>query len=588
MTQSFVYDLPFGAKRLPNGSTRFRIWAPSVKTLQLEFDDADPVAMSAEDGGWFVAEAPCPADAKYRYRLPDGLAVPDPVSKLQSGDVHGWSVVTDPALFQWRHDEWRGRPWHEAIVYELHPGLMGGFSGVADRLAELKSFGFTAIELMPIADFPGRHNWGYDGVLPYAPDEAYGTPDALKSLIDKAHGLGLMVFLDVVYNHFGPDGAYLHAYAKEFFDEGKHTPWGAAIDFRRDEVRDYFTHNALYWLNEFRFDGLRFDAVHAIAEPGFLPYLAREIRSGVEPGRFVHLVLEHEGNKASLLGGGAAKFDAQWADDAHHCLHVLLTGESEGYYEDYADAARLLAKCLGEGFAYQGQLSPRGHTRGEPSGDLPSTAFVYCLQNHDQIGNRAMGERLTVLANPEALRAAQALLLLAPMIPMVFMGEECGSTAPFLFFTDHNAELAELVREGRRKEFAHFAAFQDEKRREQIPDPNARTTFDASKPDPAEADPEISAHFKVLLGLRHRHIIPRLPGTVSISAIALGKTGVFARWQLGDGAELVLASNLGADPVMIEPVGGAMLFESAPGDAEALQDGSLRGRCTVALLQERT
>ncbi len=587
MEQSFDYRLPFGARYAPDGTT-FRIWAPSVAALDLVFDGSETVEMEAEDDGWWRAMVRCAPGRRYRYRLPDGLAVPDPASRLQSGDVHGWSVVVDPAAHVWHHGAWQGRPWHEAVVYEVHAGLMGGFSGIADRLETLRDIGFTAIEIMPVADFPGRHNWGYDGVLPYAPDEAYGSPEDLKALVDRAHGLGLMVFLDVVYNHFGPDGAYLHAYAKDFFDEDKHTPWGAAIDFRRPEVRDYFTQNALYWLHEYRFDGLRFDAVHAIEEPSYLPHLASEIRRSAEPGRFVHLILEHEGNKSSLLGGGPKKFDAQWADDAHHCFHVLLTGESEGYYADYQDAAGLLAKCLAEGFAYQGQVSPRGHRRGEPSGDLPTTAFVYCLQNHDQIGNRAMGERLTVLADPDALRAAQAVLLLAPMIPMLFMGEETGSTAPFLFFTDHNEELAGLVREGRRKEFAHFAAFQDARRRAQIPDPNAVATFEMSRPDWEDVDRETEAQMRVLLGLRHRHIIPRLPGTASLSAIPLAQSGVLARWQLGDGAELIIACNLGEAGVSVGPVGGAMLFESRQGDAEALREGSLRGRCTVALLQERT
>ena len=588
MASHFSHELPFGAQRAIDGSTRFRIWAPSVASMVLETDGGDATAMTAEEGGWFYCEVQCAPGTRYRYRLPDGLTVPDPASRRQSGDVHGWSVVIDAGAHEWHYGTWAGRPWHEAIVYELHAGLLGGFHGVAEKLESIRAFGFTAIEIMPIADFPGKHNWGYDGVLPYAPDEAYGTPGELKTLIDKAHGLGLMVFLDVVYNHFGPDGAYLHAYAKEFFDEGKHTPWGAAIDFRRPEVCGYFIQNALYWLNEYRFDGLRFDAVHAIDEPSFLPALARAIRRGVTPERFVHLILEHEGNKSSLLGGGAQRFDAQWADDAHHCFHVLLTGESEGYYEDFQDAAALLAKCLSEGFAYQGQKSPRGHVRGEPSGDLPASAFVFCLQNHDQIGNRAMGERLAVLADPEALRAAQAVLLLAPMIPMVFMGEEYGTAAPFLFFTDHNQDLAKLVREGRRKEFAHFAAFRDERRRAEIPDPNAPSTFELSIPDPTVADPEIEAHFRVLLGLRHRHIIPRLPGTVSIFASPLAVSGVLARWQLGDGAELIIACNLGATELAIEQTGGSMLFESQVGDAEALLDGRLRARCTVALLQERS
>ena len=325
----FAHPLPFGAERAANGTTRFRIWAPSVATLTLEIDGGASRDMMRSADGWFETSLKSDAGTRYRYRLPDGLCVPDPASRRQSGDVHGWSVVIDPTAHEWHATSWTGRPWNEAVVYELHAGAMGGYRGISEKLETLRDLGFTAIELMPIADFPGRHNWGYDGVLPYAPDEAYGTPGELKTLIDRAHGLGLMVMLDVVYNHFGPDGAYLHAYAKEFFDEGKHTPWGAAIDFSRPEVSDYFIQNALYWLMEYRFDGLRFDAVHAIEEPGFLPTLAGTIRSHVEPGRHVHLVLEHEGNKASLIGGGAEKFDAQWADDAHHCLHVLLTGDTK-------------------------------------------------------------------------------------------------------------------------------------------------------------------------------------------------------------------------------------------------------------------
>ncbi len=582
----FAHKLPFGAEAQDDGTTLFRIWAPSVQALEIEIQSADTEPMIRGEDGWFEQRIPCGAGTRYRYRMPDGLTVPDPASRRQDGDVHGWSVVIDPQAHEWRNAAWNGRPWREAIVYELHAGAMGGFSGVTGQLERLRDLGFTTVEIMPIADFPGRHNWGYDGVLPFAPDEAYGTPAELKTLIDHAHGLGLSVMLDVVYNHFGPDGAYLHAYAKQFFDEGKHTPWGAAIDFTRPEVSDYFIQNALYWLNEYRFDGLRFDAVHAIAEPGFLPKMAKDIRAGIEPGREIALVLEHEGNKSSLLHG---QFDAQWADDAHHCFHVLLTGETEGYYEDFANPADKLARCLREGFAYQGETSPHsGNPRGEPSGDLPTTAFVYCLQNHDQIGNRAMGERLTQLADPEALAAATALLLLAPMIPMVFMGEEFGSRAPFLFFTDHNPDLAKLVREGRRKEFAHFAAFADPHRREQIPDPNASETFALSVPDAADGDPTVTALYKVLLGLRTRHIVPRIDGCSSIGANAIGESGVLARWTMGDGAELILATNFGSEALPTEPVDGPMLFESRAGDAEAVRGGSLPARTTVAFLLERT
>jgi malto-oligosyltrehalose trehalohydrolase len=585
MAVSFAHRLPFGAELRPDGTTHFRLWAPSVVEVRLEIEGLAALGMRQEAGGWHVADAPCGAGARYRFRLPDGTCVPDPASRLQDGDVHGRSVVVDARAHEWQFTLWRGRPGHEAVVYELHAGALGGFRGVSARLEALRDLGITAIELMPIADFPGDRNWGYDGVLPFAPDESYGTPGELKALIDRAHGLGLMVFLDVVYNHFGPDGNYLHAYAEAFFDPGTHTPWGAAIAFRRREVRDFFIHNALYWLNEYRFDGLRFDAVHAITPQDFLGELAHAIRDGMEPDRHVHLILEHEGNRASLLMPGA--FDAQWADDAHHCLHVLLTGDHEGYYADYPNPAEQLARCLAEGFFYQGQPSPRGHRRGEPSGDLPPTRFVFCLQNHDQIGNRAFGERLTMLADPDALLAAQALLLLAPQIPMLFMGEEFGSHAPFLFFTDHTAELAKLVRDGRRKEFAHFAAFADASKREQIPDPNAPETFALSFPDPADTDERTLSQTRTLLALRHWLLMPRLPGTRSLYAGAVGTTGVLARWSMGDGAELVLVSNLGADVLAVDGVDGTLLFESRAGDASSVRDGRLPVNSTVAFLLER-
>ena len=582
MAASFAQPLPFGATPRPDGSTRFRLWAPSVVGVAVQLDDGTTVPMQEEGGGWHVAELPCGPGTRYRYRLPDGMLVPDPASRLQHGDVHGWSVVVDPRAHEWHFGNWRGRPWHEAVIYELHAGALGGFRGVSEKLEGLRDLGITAIELMPIADFPGAHNWGYDGVLPFAPDEAYGSPDELKAMIDRAHALGLMVILDVVHNHFGPDGNFLPVYAEAFFDEGVHTPWGAAIAFGRREVREFFTQNALYWLNEYRFDGLRFDATHAIAPQQALLDLAEGIRGGVDPDRYVHLILEHEGNRASLLG--ERRFDAQWADDFHHCVHVLLTGETEGYYRDYPDPAGKLAVALREGFVYQGQVSPRGKTRGEHSTDLPPTCFVFCLQNHDQIGNRAFGERLTLLADAEALRAAQALLLLSPYIPLLFMGEEYGSGAPFLYFTDHNPELARLVREGRRKEFAHFAAFADERQRERIPDPNAPGTFAMSIPDPTDADPRTLAQTRLLLDLRARHIAPRIPGARSLMAGPLGDTGVLARWVMGDGDELAIACNLGATPLPIDPVAGPTLFESRNGDADAVCAGRLPARCTVAFL----
>ena len=574
-TRSYVHTLPFGATLQADGTTQFRIWAPSTSSLTLEIEGQAALGLKARDG-WFEASCPAPAGTRYQFRLPDGLAVPDPASRLQAPDVHDASVVMDPAAYQWRNSAWQGRPWHEAVIYELHPGTCGGFSGIRQQLPELARLGVTAIELMPIADFPGERNWGYDGVLPFAPDTSYGTPDELRALVDDAHGLGLTVMLDVVYNHFGPDGAYLHVYAKPFFRDDISTPWGAAIDFRRPEVREYFTQNALYWLMEFRFDGLRFDAVHAISEESFLEELAATIRRTVEPERHVQLVLEHENNRAALLRPAAQgrQFDAQWADDLHHCLHVLLTGEREGYYEDFQDTTAQLATCLQDGFVYQGQASPHlGRPRGEPSTDLPPTAFVVCLQNHDQIGNRAMGERLTVLADPDALKAATALLLLSPFIPMLFMGEEWGARNPFLFFTSHNDELAQLIRDGRRAEFKGFSAFQDEVRRASIPDPNAAATFEASRPD--QADPDRLEYMRVLLELRQKHIVPGIPGCRSAGATVLAPGAVQAAWQLGTGQRLTITLNLGPEPAMIAGAGDVLFASPGAGSGPVPSNGVL-------------
>jgi len=587
MSGHYAYKLSFGAALQGDGSTEFRLWAPACESMEIVLRDQPPQPMQAAGDGWFAATLPALAGARYKFRMPDGLEVPDPASRLQDGDVHGWSVVIDPAEHEWHNTDWTGRPWHEAVIYELHPGLMGGFVGIADRLEGLRDLGFTAVELMPVNDFPGDRNWGYDGVLPYAPDTSYGTPGELKTLVDRAHGLGLTIYLDVVYNHFGPDGAYVHAYAgNKFFDEAKHTPWGAAIAHERPQVRDYFIQNAIYWIMEYRFDGLRFDALHAVLDKSFPDDLAVSIRAAAEPGRHIHLIMEHEDNYSDHLAPG--RMDAQWADDTHHCLHVLLTGETEGYYTDYQDAAVKLARALSEGFVFQGEKNHTGNVRGHPSKHLPPTSFIIFLQDHDQIGNRAMGDRLTTLADPEALRAATALLLLAPQIPMLFMGEEYGTNAPFLFFTDHHDELADMVREGRRKEFAGFASFADETRRAQIPDPNSPDTYQLSRPETGDRDSETVANLRVLLGLRHRHIVPRILGATSLGASPLGNAGVIARWAMGDGAELVIATNFGAALLPVDLVDGPVLFESHPGDAAHFADGQLPPRSTVAYLLERT
>ena len=579
------WRLSFGANLIEPGRTRFRIWAPAQKAMSVALDGKPPLAMRGGDAGWFELDVDCGAGTRYSYVLPDGRRVPDPAARAQAGDVHGASIVVDPQSYQWRDQEWRGRPWTEAIVYELHVGLFGGFGGVVRELGRLADLGITAIELMPIAEFPGARNWGYDGVLPFAPECSYGTPDELKALIDAAHGRGLMVFLDVVYNHFGPDGNYLAGYAPQMFRDDVTTPWGPALDFRRDEVRRFFTDNALYWLIEYRFDGLRFDAVHAIPEPDWLDEMAAAVRRTVEPKRHVHLVLENDDNTAGHLTGD---FDAQWNDDGHHVVHVLLTGEQTGYYRDYAEEPAVrLARCLKEGFIYQGEPSPHrgGKKRGTRSAALPPTAFVFFLQNHDQIGNRAFGERLTAVANPAALEAAIALQLLCPQIPLLFMGEEQGSASPFLFFTDHNPDLATAVREGRRREFAGFPEFSDPEHLARVPDPNAFDTFERSRPlaNPTHAGVRESL-YRELLALRHGEIIPRLEGTRSLDARAAGPAAVLARWRLGDGSVLELGVNLGAAPAEMPRQAGNLLFATSEAAARAATMGRLEPYSTIAVL----
>ncbi len=528
----------FGPEFLPDGRVRFRFWAPGLTSVAVEIEGGEPQPMLALAEGWF-ALACVPPSSLYRFILPDGTAVPDPAAQAQSGDVHGWSVLVDHRRFPWAQPAWSGRPWAEMVIYELHAGLAGGFAGIAAELPRLAEIGITAVQLMPIADFSGRRNWGYDGVLPFAPDDAYGTPDDLKRLVDAAHSLGISVFLDVVYNHFGPEGAYLHLYAPTAFREDIHTPWGAAIDFDNRHVRDYFIENALMWVRDYRLDGLRFDAVHEIGSRDFLIELAQAIRAEAGPGRHVHLILENENNDAGLLEG---IFDAQWNDDFHHCLHVLLTGEAESYYAGFADKpAQKLARSLAEGFVYQGDLSQhRGKARGQPSAHLPPTSFVNFLQNHDQIGNRAFGERLTSLCEPQALQLATALLLLTPGIPMLFMGEEVGSTSPFLFFTDYHDQLADAVRDGRRNEFAGFAAFADPEVRHRIPDPNDPRTYARCRPEPGPEGAAVWEDFySKLLSIRRTMLVPGLPGASSLGAEVLGEKAVRARMAAGRRADLV-------------------------------------------------
>ena len=565
---SWAHEMPFGAQPAAAGGLRFSLWAPSLDTVVLELGlepGSSPHPMEKEASGFHSVSVPrAKAGDFYRFLLPSGLRVPDPASRFNPKDVHGPSQVIDPNAYTWRNTSWKGRPWEETVLYELHVGAFtpeGTFAAAKERLPELVDLGITVVELMPVADFPGQRNWGYDGVLPFAPDASYGTPDDLKALVDAAHGLGLAIMLDVVYNHFGPEGNYLHAYCPEFFNPAHQTPWGAAINFdgrASGTVRDFFVHNALYWVEEFRFDGLRLDAIHAIRDDS-VPPIVREVQEALQGGpgleRHIHLALENDANQASLLEVGEARTSlartAQWNDDFHHAAHVLITGETDGYYEDYAAAPlESFGRALAEGFVYQGQASPfrNGERRGEPSEALPSSAFISFLQTHDQVGNRAFGERLHTLGDPVILRAARTCLLLSPHIPMFFMGEEFLATTPFQFFCDFGPDLADAVARGRREEFKRFAAFSDEAARARIPNPSDVSTFMASKLRWAErADPPRTAclaEIRELLSIRSRFVTPHLGDQEGAGQFQCDRDLLRVTWRLGP-ARLHLLANFG-------------------------------------------
>jgi maltooligosyltrehalose trehalohydrolase len=564
----------WGAVPVGNGRWRFRLWAPGVERLTLLVGTRE-VPMEAEDGGWFSTLAEAAEGETYAYLLPDGRAIPDPAARRQAGDVHGPSLLTAPRA----PAPWPGRPWEEAVILELHVGTFteeGTFRaaiGELDRIAEL---GITAIELMPLAQFKGDRGWGYDGVLPYCPHSVYGSPDDLAALIEAAHARGLMVLLDVVYNHFGPDGNHLPAYAPAFFDEARQTPWGAGIDYTQGPVRRFFIENALYWLGEFGFDGLRLDAIDQIAdpsEPELLVELAHEVRTRL-PGRHIHLTTEDNRNVTHLHAredGRATLHTAEWNDDLHNAAHVLATGEREDYYAPFADdPLGHLGRALAEGFAFQGEGG-----RGEPSAHLPPASFVDFLQNHDQTGNRALGERLISLTDADTLEALTAILILSPHIPLLFMGEEYGETRPFLFFAHFGDALDEAVRDGRRREFEGFSAFTGQ----EVPDPIAEETFlrcklDAARCNSSEGEAH-AARLRHLLDLRHRLIVPRLSATGGHAGTCLEAVQgrLVVDWRL-DGMILSLRARFGEAALPEAP--GEVIHCTGHPDARAEAVHSIR------------
>ncbi len=555
------------ALRSKRAASAFELWVPAQKRVSLALEgQSSTIPMKGCDAGFFeVFVEGIGAGTLYRFELSDGMRVPDPASRFQPQDVHGPSEAVDHGAYRWRA-RWPGRAWDDAVLYELHIGTFtpqGSFAAAAHKLDHLVELGVTAVEIMPIGDFRGRWGWGYDGVYPYAPDAAYGRPDDFKAFVEAAHRLGIAVLLDVVYNHFGPEGNYLSSYAPDFFTTRYRTPWGEAIDFdgpNARPVRDFVIENAEYWIDTFRLDGLRLDAVHSIKDdsrPDIVDELAARLRSRF--ARPIHLLLENEKNEPQRLVRYERRpllYTAQWNDDVHHVLHVAATHEKSGYYADYGDT-KLLERALAEGFAYQGEISShRGAARGGPSADLPPGAFVAFIQNHDQIGNRAFGERLTALASAEAIRALASVYLLLPQTPMLFMGEEWAAAQPFPFFCDFDGDLAEAVRRGRREEFARFPEFADPQRAAKIPDPVAETTFMSAKLDWRRIDAERLGFYRAALAARREHVRPLLPeiehgGQRSI----LGEQAIRVVWRAG-ASRLTLDANLSDGRVAIPETAG--------------------------------
>ena len=568
-----------------DGAAVASVWAPAIETAAVVTQDGRRIPMAPAGGGWHRAVADdLPPGTLYRFAL-DGMEVPDPASRCQPDGPAGWSQVVDPDLYRWRDAGWQGRPWNEMVFYELHLGTFseeGTCLGAIAHLDHLADLGITAVELMPVSSCPGSRNWGYDGVLPYTPSQNYGTPDDLRRLVDECHARGICVFMDVVYNHFGPEWNMLWSYAPGFFTAEYSTPWGSAIDFASPHsgpVRGFFAQNAAYWIRDFHMDGLRLDAVQAVFDSStvhVLDEIAATARAATR-GRHVHLVLENDDNEARLLepaSRGGADYDAQWNDDFHHVMRVLVTGRRDGYYSDYADSPLDgLGRTLAEGFIYQGQPSAHrgGRNRGTPSGHLAPTAFVVFLQNHDQVGNTPFGQRLTDLAPPAAIRGGTAVLLLSPAIPMLFMGQEWGSARPFDYFCDHAEPLAGLVRDGRRAEFSHLPEFSEPAAASRLADPNAAATFAGSRLDWNETGQPMHAEWlalhRRLLEVRRRCVVPLLPliggGAGSYRTVGSPEPGgagaLEVVWRLSNGNQLVLAANMSG--LAVDYSGeGALLF----------------------------
>jgi maltooligosyltrehalose trehalohydrolase len=536
---------------------RFRVWAPDHQTVDVVWQTATggtaEQPLEWHDDGTFGAWiAGLGGGTRYWYRVSDQL-LPDPASRYQPEGVHGPSEVIDPRSFQWTDEHWTGLRRADLVIYELHVGTFseeGTFRGVERHLDHLTRLGVTAIELMPLAEFAGTRNWGYDGVDLFAPSHNYGTPDDLRHLVDAAHRAGIGVIIDVVYNHLGPDGAYLSAFSPYYFTSRHKTPWGEALNLDgpySEHVRRFFIENALHWIDEYHMDGLRLDATHALRDDSPRPFLAELSETIRATGRRVVLIAEDERNLASLalpVDRGGCGLDAIWADDFHHQARRLVAGDAESYFAAFSGSADDLATTIERGWFYSGQVSPlTAAPRGTDPAVLAPDQFVFCIQNHDQVGNRALGDRLHHGVEAAAYRALSALFLSLPETPLLFMGQEWAASSPFLYFTDHHAELGRAITEGRRNEFGEFMAFSAPEAREAIPDPQAEATFTASRLRWHEVGQDEHQRmlrlYAALLGLRRTSPALRRVDRESMRVAALDEATV-AVWRFGRSAPPLL------------------------------------------------